>query len=294
MEQKDGQDPPAKVIWNHTEQKFIEIARCDILAIMDSCFAGGVSAIIQGEAGRTYEYLAPSKPYQPTNAPGDKSFTRALINSLNRLLEEKQGQPFTTLDLQTTLSTQKSRKGKGYGFLVPRSRYNSRRIELRPMWQDPTYFDGSKIHAYLNLRIELKQDDLSEDELKNLAKLVSRAVKESRAQTRRVDLLSLEARPPLSLRNAVKQTMSMRQGILAMGKKNTDSVAEAGGATALLGEPGVYAVFGWMSTRLRPHTLTIVLERPWSLLFVGCVTTMVLTWIMKGPGVFTRFLGMEG
>jgi hypothetical protein len=276
------------VIWNHTEQKFIEVARCDILAIMDCCMAGGVSAIIQGETGRTYEYLAPSKPYQPTNAPGDKSFTRALINSLQSLLEERKGQPFTTFDLHTALSKQK-RKGRGYGFLIQRSSFNSRRIELRPVWRDPMYFDGSQIHSYLNLRIELKQNKLTEDELKDLAKLVSRAVRDAKVSTRRVDLLSMESRPPLSLKNVVKQTMSMRQGLLALGKKAIlEAVVEEAAMQTPLEQPGLYAVFGWMSSRLRPHKLTIVLQRPWSLIFLGGAAVLIGNRILKGPGVLNR------
>jgi hypothetical protein len=293
-EWEEGKPAPPKVIWNHTERKFIDVARCDVLTIMDSCFAGGVSSVVEKKYGRTYEYLGASKANTTTQAPGPKSFTRALISSLKQLLRDRKGQAFTIHDLQIILSEQQYRRGNK-GVLFPRSENNSRRIELRPIKRETTYFDDSKIHAYLNLRIELKQSELSNEELDQLAKLVSRAVRDSEAQTRRVDLLSLEQRTPPSWQKAVQSVNTMRNGLNAFGVQNTLSkVAEKEARNVRMNRPGLYAVVGWMSPRLHPHSLTILLQRPWSIIFLGGVFSLMAVRLVTAPGIFKRLFGGAG
>ncbi|KAF2419042.1 hypothetical protein EJ08DRAFT_44677 [Tothia fuscella] len=162
---------------------------------MDACFAGAVKAVVQRENKRSYEYLGACAAEKVTASPGGKSFTTALMQSLEQLLENSPRQSFTTTDLHRTI------KGKRFmtvsePCLLCRSAYDDRRIRLAPLKKTERYFDTTWIAKYLNLRIELKQETLTSEEVEDLAKRVSGAVRNSIAKTRRVDFVRLESPKP--------------------------------------------------------------------------------------------------
>lgn len=287
---EDIEDRPAppKIIWHHTESGFIQVAKCDILTIMDSCFAGGVTAAVKETNGYTHEYLGACEANSTTPAPGPDSFTRALIASLQRLLKERRGQSFTTLDLQRVLTEEQKNRAKSpkqvkKGILLTRSSENRRRIELRPLKSEEPYFTSEKVHSYLNLRIELLQETLTYDELGDLAKRVSEAVRESKAKTRRVDHLGQQPRGKPSFQKTISKVKTI-QGTFGMKSllqiATDDAVADAQDR-----RPGIYAVFGWISPRFHPHKLIILLYRPWPLLMLGVLVMLALARLLTNLGV---------
>ncbi|KAL8724055.1 MAG: hypothetical protein Q9181_007006 [Wetmoreana brouardii] len=76
------------IVWNMTE-KLLKPADADVLEIFDCSF----------------EYLAATKPMDPTELPGERSFTSALIWSLEKLVQEKPQGRFTTKELLDEIRT---------------------------------------------------------------------------------------------------------------------------------------------------------------------------------------------
>ena len=284
LQDEEGQPAPPKVIWNHTERKVLQAAKCDVLTIMDSCFAGGVTALVDGEYGRTYEYLGASDEKLTTPRPGRTSFTRALINALGRLLKERRGQSFTTLDLQRVVVEEQNRllpsKKVKKGVLLSRSNENKRRLELRPSKEQDKYFTGDTVRAYLNLRIELQQYTLSNEELDDLAKLISGAVLRSKAKTRRIDHIGLQSREKRSLQKTAGHFKTWKNFLQPTGI--LPQATEMATLEARDNRPGVYAVFGWISPHLRPHNLIIRIYRPWPLwIFAGLLMMRLLGLVFR-------------
>lgn len=285
-----------KVIWNHTEQHFMQTARCDILAIMDCCMAAGLSTIVQGIEGRTYEYLVPTElDAPPLPRPGKDSFTCALIKALKQMLVTHHGKSFTTFQLQAAIQEQKLKKcAVNYGHFVTRID-NSRRIELQPVSERKEYFDESDILAHLKLRIELKQRRLTPEQFEKLARAISQAVwsfneGEGHSLTRRVDFIGLDERK-LTLKGFVRERMSMRSGIRALKRQKTQEVEATQKPKPSMEKAGVFAVFGWKSPRMHLTYFTIVLQRPWSYLLVGTVFGLIFARIAIGPRAIKRVLG---
>lgn len=252
------------LIWDHAEERFIQNAKGDVLTIMDACFAGAVRSVVQREYGRTYEYLGACAADKPTASPGEKSFTAALITSLELLLEEGDGRPFTTADLSRAIEEQHYRKHNP-PCLIIRSAHDDRRIMLAPMRADSQepYFDDSEIPAYLELRIELKEQ-LTPQEVEDLARVVSRAVHNSTTKTRRVDWLRMSSRKP-SFKSAANLVYFAN---LIRNRKKTLNTIPEDVLPVPIKRPGLFATFGFMDWNLVPHIATFTLLKPWTR-FVG-------------------------
>lgn len=219
---------------------------------MDACFAGAVEAVVQRENKRSYEYLAACAAEKVTASPGGKSFTTALIQSLEQLLEHSPGQSFTTTDLHRTI------KGKRFmnvsePCLLSRSAYDDRRIRLAPLKKTERYFDATGIAKYLDLRIELKQENLTSEEVEDLAK------------TRRVDFVLLES-PKRKIRSVVRAFQAVRRMTLPKADKpRLDSKAEVTPRSPHpLSKPSFFATLRFMSPNMRTHWTTFTFQRPWT------------------------------
>ncbi|KAL1626831.1 hypothetical protein SLS56_006647 [Neofusicoccum ribis] len=86
------------VYWNPAERLLIDEVEADVLSIMDCCFSSDLVRNVV-ETGRTFEMLSASGVGQVTPAPGEKSFTRALIKCLKTLESGSVGGSFTTRDV---------------------------------------------------------------------------------------------------------------------------------------------------------------------------------------------------
>jgi hypothetical protein len=253
--------------WEEVEKKFIERAKGDVLTIMDACFAGAVRTMLHREPGHTYEYLGACAYDKTTASPGEKSFTAALINALQILLDEGEKQQFTTADLSRVIGLQKYRKNN-LPCLWSRSAHDERRIMLAPMGKGKPYFDNTEIPAYLELRIELKQDSLTPAEVEDLARRVARSVSESTVKTRRVDWLQKISRPKPSLKSAARLVLFT----IRRAKKQLETIQEemhmapmqSVPPLAPITRPGFFATFGVMDWNLKPHMKTFYLLKPWT------------------------------
>jgi hypothetical protein len=252
--------------WEETEKRFIEKAKGDVFTIMDACFAGAVRNMIHREPGQTYEFLGACAYDKTTPSPGDKSFTNALIKSLQTLLEESEKRQFTTADLSRVIGQQKYQKNN-LPCLWSRSEHDGRRIMLAPMndGSQKPYFDNTEIPAYLELRIELKQETLTATEVEDLARRVAQSVSESQVHTRRVDWLQKISRPKPSLKSAARLVLFT----IRRAKKQLETIQEEPQANptpsqAPITKPGFFATFGVMDWNLKPHMKTFYLLKPWT------------------------------
>jgi hypothetical protein len=262
------------VNWEEVEKKFVESAKGDVLTIMDACFAGAVRSMIHREPGQTYEYLGACAHDKTTPSPGEKSFTTALIKALQILLNENEKHQFTTADLSRKIGEQKYKKNN-LPCLWSRSAHDQRRIMLAPMnngTQKP-YFDNTEIPAYLELRIELKQESLNALEVEDLARRVARAVSESKVHTRRVDWLQKISRPKPSLKSAARLVLftirRAKKKLETIQEELQASTASLAPTQAPITKPGFFATFGVMDWNLKPHMKTFYLLKPWTRIVGG-------------------------
>jgi hypothetical protein len=201
----------ARLSWNNVEKILIEEGRGDILVIMDACFAGNLNVSVKTDLGRAYEVLGACQKNRTTAAPGPKSFTHILHKSLEDLISKHSA--FTTADLLSAILKGEERRNNPPEFW--RRSNTDRHILLAPVPTLPpsehaSYFDDSPIPQYLTLRVELK--DLhrpSKIQIEELARNVSKAVRDSSIKTRRIDCMGLTPRTFRSLRTAAQMISSM-------------------------------------------------------------------------------------
>lgn len=263
------------VIWDQAEQNFVQSARGDILTIMDSCFAGNVPPTVNRAYENSYEYIGACHKNKMTSSPGARSFTRALINSLQHLLDRSSRQSFTTADLVKTIAEQQWRR-KYPPFFESRGALADRRIPLAPQQPgEKRYFENTSIPAYLTLRIELKEEALEPDEVEELARKVAKAVRESRIKTRRVDWLRLGARKSKSFKAAAQSIFWI--SVLGRPRRETlQAVPEEQKIETPISRPGIWATFGVLTPWKHSHTVTVPLVRPWTRIVGGGMMAALL------------------
>lgn len=203
---------PAKLNWNKVEEILIQEGKGDILVIMDACFAGNLNVSAKSDLGRAYEVLGACKKGRTTAAPGPKSFTHHLHKSLEDLICRYPA--FTTADLLSAILEREDRRSNPPD-LWSRSTNTDRHIRLAPVSDSSppvhaNYFDDKPIAQYLTLRVELKDFHRpSQLQIEELARNVSKAVRDSSIRTRRIDCLGLTPKTFRSLRTAAQMISSV-------------------------------------------------------------------------------------
>jgi hypothetical protein len=254
---RTNQTEEPSIAWDEAEQEFIRPAKGDVLTIMDACFAGNVQPTVRREYEGTYEYLGACHIDRTTASPGKKSFTTALIASLEQLLSRHEGHSFTTADLLRVITEHTRRNNPPW--LASRIENNDRRISLAPKLPcKKSYFDESPIPAYLTLRIELKEQTLDPDKVEDLAKKIAWAVRQSKVEARRVDWLKLAPR-----KRSLKDVVRTVRTAIALGKLQPVQ-EEPPVIETPIHKPGVWATFGVFTPWKHFHTVTVSLERPWT------------------------------
>ncbi|CAN9193093.1 unnamed protein product [Alternaria alternata] len=108
--EKDGYIPTAsRASWNRTEMPLRDFATSlDVLSIMDCCMAS--SAVVQGRraASMTHKLLATTYFDGPTCVTRDKSFTAALRDALDELLQESRSEILSVTRLWKNLDAKKN------------------------------------------------------------------------------------------------------------------------------------------------------------------------------------------
>lgn len=182
-----------------------------MLVIMDACFAGNLNVSVNTDLGRAYEVLGACQKNRTTASPGPKSFSHILRKSLEDLTSKHLA--FTTADLLSAILKAEERRNNPPDFW--RRSNTDRHILLAPLpplppSQHASYFDDSPIPQYLTLRVELKDSHRpSKFQIEELARNVSKAVRDSSIKTRRIDCMGLTPRTSRSLRTAAQMISSM-------------------------------------------------------------------------------------
>ncbi|KAK8127031.1 uncharacterized protein PG998_002790 [Apiospora kogelbergensis] len=90
-----------EIVWESAESNIRE-TKADVLVIFDCCHAGELERNVRGHwQHRAFEYLAATSAKSTTRKPGPRSFTRALIWSLDHLVKTRAH--FSTTELLRTI-----------------------------------------------------------------------------------------------------------------------------------------------------------------------------------------------
>jgi hypothetical protein len=128
------EDELHEVIWNSAEHN-IRSTKSDVLVIFDCCHAGELEKNVRsGFSRRAFEYLAATSAKSTTRKPGKHSFTKALIWSLQNLVE--MGKSFTTQELLTKVLNAPDFPKDQSPRLSERGSACVRRIVLAPLNRD--------------------------------------------------------------------------------------------------------------------------------------------------------------
>ena len=162
---------------------------------MDSCFASNITKGLNKRETRVYKILCASAMDKPTDGPGPKSFTTALINSLTKLLEENPDKPFVLRQLCEKINRYPERHHRPSLIWTPDSQHDGE-IEFLPLKntldERKKTFNHNETRALLHLRLSLTNKSLNHRQITVLCKALCEAVKEAKVPVRRIDWQSLQ------------------------------------------------------------------------------------------------------
>ena len=200
----------------------IEADECDILAIFDACFASNICK--SGElSDRTFELFAASGQGKIAAGPGPRSFTTALINALNDLLEHNGGKPFTTRQLCETINLSSTRHKRHDSHVWSRFKKYHRSLELAPLKRTSAerkeQFHEIKTRSRLTLQLPLTVERLSEQQIIDMARALSKAVRDMSAPVKSIEWAGL-------LSAGRPMTMATVEKVIRFKKKLQKAVAQ--------------------------------------------------------------------
>ncbi|KAF4539855.1 Homeobox domain containing protein [Lasiodiplodia theobromae] len=192
--------PLPEVFWQDAE-KHLTKSNCssDVLSIMDCCFASDINRSY-GENSRVCELLAASHIGRTTEQPGDNSFTRALIDSLNYLLTNDSGDgAFDTHQLHQEINRRRTDNPSGLWRRLPG---NSRHILISPQRLGPLGMDqGTKPSEHqeqpkglLSLQFVLGVNELNENTIEELTRHLPNCFNSCRAPVRNIKWLGFSGK----------------------------------------------------------------------------------------------------
>ncbi|EON62310.1 hypothetical protein W97_01531 [Coniosporium apollinis CBS 100218] len=193
--QGNTNEHPAKACWEPAERALMEGPEGDVLAIFDTCYASNVQKGVTSDA-RSYQLIAASSYDQPTAAPGQNSFTTALIKSLKELLDRYENRPFTVWDLQDQINHQKERRDSPCMVHNRLRRYNDRYLRLAPLPSKAERatrrqsFHTEPFRAFFTLRFALTDGDIEDEQIRKLAEKLCNACETLKIPARRIDMIS--------------------------------------------------------------------------------------------------------
>jgi len=179
-------------LWYEAEAPLLEKAKGDVLTILDCCFASGAIFKSRNQDLRNYQLLAASAAGRPTKGPGDKSFTKALCDSLEELLRECKSESFTL----TKLGERINLKRKSQPALIwYRLGEGNRSIQLAPLGSQDrkdSFQMCDPEGASLVLRFSLKEQDFTDTQIEGLAQQLPYAFKDAKIfSLRRIDWIKM-------------------------------------------------------------------------------------------------------
>jgi hypothetical protein len=167
-----------------------------VLVLLDCCYAGNAAKGGNREQ-HAYELITATAPNQVTYGPGKKSFTIALIDSLKELQAEHGGENFSTTKLLHRINR---KRGKTQAVLVDQLDRYKRTILLAPLENKPIQekekeFEPRDVEkASLNIRFSLRDDNPTEEQIKEFARQLPQACRSAKMPVRRIDWMKMERR----------------------------------------------------------------------------------------------------
>jgi hypothetical protein len=191
----------AKANWNKVEEKLRdEEVEGDVLTILDTCYASNLVKKSGKQETKKFELVAASAINQPTAAPGIHSFTRALIDSLKELLDEKRV-PISTFRLVQSINLNKNRSDE-QAHVWARTQHTDQHIFLTPLKQHkditqlPTF--RSAPGSYLTLRFGLRDVALNRQQIESMTKALSNSLfNKPLVGLRKVEWVEMKPAPPM-------------------------------------------------------------------------------------------------
>ncbi|KAK4540551.1 hypothetical protein LTR36_009081 [Oleoguttula mirabilis] len=180
--------------WNEAE-KGLKDAEADVLMILDTCFAGNIFKGVSQDV-RTFTVLAAAGRNMPTSPPGEHSFTRALIDSLQDQLDRPDPGPFTTFDLHCEIM--RKRRNMSSQIFPRYAKRSSRFIKLAPLGggrrpDEPQPPSPTRDTGHLTVRFAFQDTSTLElDALKRLANELSQGVLRSKLSINAIDWLGFK------------------------------------------------------------------------------------------------------
>ncbi|KAL5375336.1 hypothetical protein DPSP01_011246 [Paraphaeosphaeria sporulosa] len=174
-----GFQKEAKCNWNKIQELLQEEdVESDVLTILDTCYASNLTKGGKEET-RTFELLSACAIDSTTAAPGDNSFTRALIDTLKRLHGQYGEKGFTTFHLNQGIALDKRRHDTPPQ-LWSLKQHLGRHIHLAPLKPQQTReLKARRLHhvprGYLTLRFALRDESLTQEQIEFLTLQLSKA-----------------------------------------------------------------------------------------------------------------------
>ncbi|KAF2023891.1 hypothetical protein EK21DRAFT_94543 [Setomelanomma holmii] len=192
----------AKANWNKVEEilKDDEVEG-DVLTILDTCYASNLAQKSGRPETKKFELLSACPIDQTTAAPGNYSFTRALIDGLKELLNEHK-EPVSTFRIQQRINLDK-RRNDTPAQLWSRSPMSDHHIYLAPLKpHKPDITQPSSFRhtpgGYLTLRFGLRDSILNKEQIEYMTKTLSTALfNKALIGLRKVEWIELRPAPPI-------------------------------------------------------------------------------------------------
>lgn len=193
-DQRTGDYPPT-AYWDEAEAPIKNHAAGDALAILDCCYASTAATKSRDEESRTYQLLAASSEEGYTSGPGGKSFTTALCDSLEQLLQDADGGTFSVVQLQEMINTKRTTRAaltwdqlKRYGHNIELGR-----LDHRPE-RDASFQREEQEKASLTLRLSLTEKELADKKIEHFARLFNKACKDAKLPVRQMQWVGMQQR----------------------------------------------------------------------------------------------------
>ncbi|KAJ4300761.1 hypothetical protein N0V90_002849 [Kalmusia sp. IMI 367209] len=174
-----GFSQEARCNWNKIEDILRnDDVEADVLTILDTCYSSNLVKSGKEET-RTFELLSACAINLTTAAPGNNSFTRALIDTLKRLHDQYGEKGFTTFHLNQGISLDRRRHDTP-SQLWFRLQHHGRHILLAPLKpQQDREKKARRLHplprGFLTLRFALRDESLTQEQIEFLTLQLSKA-----------------------------------------------------------------------------------------------------------------------
>jgi hypothetical protein len=221
-----GFNKVAQCNWNKAEDILrSEDVECDILTILDTCYASNLAKSGK-EENRVMELLSACAIDQ-TTAAGQNSFTRALVDALRELLDDSGGRPISTFQLNQRILLDKRRHDTP-SQLWYRLQHSDRHILLAPLKlqdnlepQSPTLPQLPR--GYLTLRFALRDESLNKEQIEYLTSNLAKAFnKKAMVGLRRVDWVGIKPARTTHFERAALATYVIKKWRNILKKKHEE------------------------------------------------------------------------